>query len=149
MGGPVRTSPGHIGEDPTSGVSFVKEAADYLAYIKALIVVNPQVLRFNVVREEAQGDRGLLRYRLTLRGSLLEIFELFQIVEGMVQVTKYSFHWQDKTGKLLKRWDNAAHHRELSTSPHHVHDGKEENVRPHESVSAEEVLTLVTAEALE
>lgn len=127
----------------------MKEAADYLAYIKALIVVNPQVLRFNVVREEAQGDKGLLRYRLTLRGSLLEIFELFQIVEGMVQVTKYSFHWQDKTGKLLKRWDNAAHHRELSTSPHYVHDGKEENARPHGPVSAEEVLTLVTAEALE
>lgn len=51
----------------------MKEATDYLAYIKALIVVNPQVLHFSVVREEAQGDRGLLRYRLTLRGSLIEI----------------------------------------------------------------------------
>lgn len=127
----------------------MKEATDYLAYIKALIVVNPQVLHFSVVREEAQGDRGLLRYRLTLRGSLIEIFELFQIVEGGAEVTKYSFHWQDMTGKLLKRWDNAAHHRELSTSPHHVHDGKEENVRRHESVSTEEVLALVTAEAAE
>lgn len=127
----------------------MKEAADYLAYIKALIVVNPQVLRFNVVREEAQGDRGLLRYRLTLRGSLLEIFELFQIVEGRVQVTKYSFHWQDKTGKLLKRWDNAAHHPELSTSPHHVHDGAEKNVRVHGPISAEEVLTLIAAAAPE
>ena len=127
----------------------MKKATDYLAYIKALIVVNPQVLHFSVVREEAQGDRGLLRYRLTLRGSLIEIFELFQIVEGRAEVTKYSFHWQDMTGKLLKRWDNAAHHRELSTSPHHVHDGKEENVRPHESVSTEEVLALVTAAAPE
>jgi len=145
----VRASQRHTGEDPTFRVSFVKEATDYLAYIKALIVVNPQVLRLNVVREEAQGDRGLLRYRLTLRGSLLEIFELFQTVEGEVKVTKYSFHWQDMAGKLLKRWDNAAHHRELSTSPHHVHDGKEENVRPHESVSAEEVLAFVTAETLE
>lgn len=70
----------------------MKEATDYLAYIKALIVVNPQVLHFSVVREEAQGDRGLLRYRLTLRGSLIEIFELFQIVEGGAEVTKYSFH---------------------------------------------------------
>jgi len=63
----------------------VKDAADYLAYIKALIVENPQVLRWTVVREEMQGDMGMLRYRLTLRDSdLLEMFELFQVVEGRV-----------------------------------------------------------------
>jgi len=44
----VRASPRHTGEDPTFRVSFVKEATDYLAYIKALIVVNPQVLRVKV-----------------------------------------------------------------------------------------------------
>jgi len=54
----------------------VKDAVDYLTYIKALIVVNPQVLRRTVVREEVQGDMGMLRYRLTLRGSaLMEMFE--------------------------------------------------------------------------
>jgi len=65
---------------------------------------------------------GLLRYKLNLRGTLLEMFELFQIVGGRVEVTKYSYHWQEKTSKLLKRWDNAAHHPKLSTNPHHVHD---------------------------
>lgn len=126
----------------------MKDAADYLAYIKALIVVNPQVLRWTVVREETQGDMGLFRYRLTLRGtSLLEMFECFQVVKGRVQVAKYSFHWQDATGQLLKRWDNAAHHPELSTNPDHVHDGAEDNVRPHEPISAEEVLTFLAAEA--
>jgi len=39
----------------------VKDAADYLTYIKALMVVNPQVLRWTVVREEVQGDMGMLR----------------------------------------------------------------------------------------
>ena len=126
----------------------MKDAADYLTYIKALMVVNPQVLRWTVVREEVQGDMGMLRYRLTLRGSgLLEIFERFQVVEGRVQVAKYSFHWQDAAGQLLKRWDNAAHHREISTHPHHVHDGAEANVRPHGPINAEEVLALVAAEA--
>lgn len=57
----------------------MKDAADYLAYIKALIVVNSQVSRWTVVREEVQGDMGMLRYRLRLRGSgLLEMFERFQ-----------------------------------------------------------------------
>lgn len=32
----------------------MKDAADCLAYIKALIVANPKVIRWTVVREEAQ-----------------------------------------------------------------------------------------------
>lgn len=59
----------------------------------ALIVVNPQVMHLTVVREEAQGDMGLFRYRLTLRdGGLLEMFERFRVVEGRLRVAKYSFH---------------------------------------------------------
>ena len=127
----------------------MKDATDYLTYIKALIVVNSQVLRWTVVREEVQGDMGMLRYRLTLRGSgLLEMFERFQVVEGRVQVAKYSFHWQDEAGQLLKRWDNASHHPELSTQPHHVHDGAEANVQPHGPINAEGVLAFVAAEPL-
>ena len=46
-----------------------------------------------------------------------------------LEVEKYSFHWQDAVGNLLKRWDNAAHHPEVVTNPHHIHDGAEENVQ--------------------
>ena len=54
----------------------MKNAATYLAHIKVLILVNPQVVHWVTVREEAQGDRGLFRYRLVLRdGSLLEMFD--------------------------------------------------------------------------
>ncbi len=71
----------------------MRDAADYLTRIKALVVANPKVVRWSVVREEAQGEIGLFRYRLTLcDGSLLEMFEFFRIEEG-VQVIKYSFHW--------------------------------------------------------
>ena len=125
----------------------MKDAVDYLAHIKALIIANPQVVNWAVVREESQGDVGLLRYRLTLRGGgLLEIFERFQVVEENVEVTKYSFHWQDGAGRLVKRWDNAPHHPEISTHPHHVHTGAEDKVEPCGPMSAEEVLTLVAAE---
>ena len=52
----------------------MKDAADYLAHIKALVVVSPQVMHWMVVREEAQGDMGLFRYRLVLwNGGLLEM----------------------------------------------------------------------------
>ena len=126
----------------------MKDAADYLSYIKALIVLNPQVVHWGVAREEAQGEEGLFRYRLVLRdGGVLEMFERFQVVGERVVVTKYSFHWQSSDGRLRKRWDNAAHHPEVSTHPQHVHEGEEENVLPHGPIRAEEVLAVLSAEA--
>lgn len=117
---------------------------DYLAHIKALIVLNPQVVYWATVREESQGDRGLFRYRLTLKdGGFLEMFELFQVTPAGVLVTKYSFHWQKADGQWRKRWDNAPHHPEVSTHPNHLHEGAEENVLPHEPISAEEVLAII------
>jgi len=125
----------------------VKDAADYLARVKALMLVNSQVMGWKTVREEAQGNAGLFRYRLELRdGGMMEAFERFQVEAGTARVTKYSFHWQDADDRLRKRWDNARHHPELRTFPNHVHDGSEDNVLPHEPVSIEEVLTMIAAE---
>lgn len=125
----------------------MKDATDYLAHIKALIVMNPQIVHWTVLREEAQGDMGLFRYRLTLRdGGLLEMFECFRVVEEKLYLAKYSFHWQDAAGQLRKRWDNATHHPEVATYPYHVHDGAEENVLPHGLISAEEVLANISEE---
>jgi hypothetical protein len=36
----------------------------------------------------------------------------------------YSFYWQDKKGRLIVRWDNARHHKDLKTYPNHKHVGK-------------------------
>ena len=125
----------------------MKDAADYLVHIKSLIILNPQVEHWQIVREAIEDDMGLFRYRLTLRDeSLFEMFERFQIVDGKTQVSKYSFHWQAADGQLQKRWDNAMHHPEISTYPHHLHDGTEDNVRPHKSMTAEEALLIITAE---
>jgi hypothetical protein len=122
----------------------MRNAADYLIHIKALLVAHSRVKKWSVVREEAQGSMGIFRYRVTLRNdSLLEMFERFHISEGQVFVTKYSFHWQDENGNLLKRWDNVAHHPEIETYPHHIHDGQETNVQPHQPISAEQILALV------
>jgi len=40
----------------------VKDAAEYLAQVKALIVMNPEIVHWTALREEAQGDVGFFRY---------------------------------------------------------------------------------------
>jgi len=122
----------------------VKDASDYLNAIKAFIVLTPEITRWEIIREEAQGDVGLFRYRLTWSdGSLLEMFELFAVVDRTISVRKYSFHWQTQNGNLIKRWDNATHHPEVKTHPYHIHDGLELNVLPCQPVDAETIISLI------
>jgi len=71
------------GRGQATGVSLVKGAADYLLQVKALIAVNPQVVHWTVICEEAQGDMGLFRYRLGLRdGGLLKMLECTVETDG-------------------------------------------------------------------
>jgi len=53
---------------------------------------------------------------------------------------EYSYHWQ-KDGKLIRRWDNAPHHRELPNFPHHFHD--ENDVLSSEDVNLADVLMYI------
>ena len=61
--------------------------------------------------------------------------------QGQLSVTKYRFHWQTETGKLIKRWDNAPHHPEIATFPDHLHDGRENNVISFKRISGLDILT--------
>lgn len=38
---------------------------------------------------------------------------------------KYAYHWQDETEKLISRWDNSPHWKELKSYPHHQHTSSE------------------------
>lgn len=50
----------------------------------------------------------------------------------------YSYHWQTKEGKLIIRWDNAPHHKNISTYPHHKHI--KEKILPNYAITCEEIL---------
>ena len=124
----------------------MRNADDYVAWIKSVIALCSVVVHLSLIREEILTDRGLWRYRLTLQDeSLLELFEFFIIESDKVTVIKYSFHWQTKDGKLIKRWDNAAHHPEIITNPHHLHDGIKNSVLPYEPVDIQAILSLISA----
>ncbi|MFH1774033.1 MAG: DUF6516 family protein [Methanobacteriota archaeon] len=53
---------------------------------------------------------------------------------------KYSFHWQ-KWDKMIIRWDNAPHHKEVSTFPYHMHKG--EKVFKSDEMTLEKVLKIL------
>ena len=67
---------------------------------------------------EFSSTEGMLRGRLLfVDGSILEFMEYLQEEDRL----KYRFHLMDKEGNIVFRYDNAPHHKDVSTFPHHKH----------------------------
>lgn len=79
------------------------------------------------------------RLKLT-DNSILEITEIFVFY---ISKRKYSFQWMDENYDLKIRWDNAPHHRQIITFPHHKHIEQEENIYESQETTVEEILGLI------
>lgn len=51
----------------------------------------------------------------------MEFAEYIRVIKNMIHLEMYSFHWQSADGKLVKRWDNVKHHKDVGTYPYHLH----------------------------
>lgn len=81
-----------------------------------------------------EGVVQLLKIRAILKdASILYVTELHT-----ADFQKYSHHWQARNGDILLRWDNAPHHKELKTFPHHRHEGNK--VLPSHRITVDEVI---------
>lgn len=120
---------------------------EYLEECILLLTVSPIVEHFQVVKRREIETDGYLRVRVMLADKgLLEISLYCQLIEDVVRLIGYRFHWQDKEGKLIRRWDNAKHHHELKTFPHHLHLGEDENVKESVGIDLCEVLRVLESE---
>ncbi len=114
---------------------------DYLDECILFLTVSSVVERFQVIKKREIETDGYLRVRAILVDeSLLEVSMYCQHIEDTVYLAGYRFHWQDKEGILIKRWDNAKHHHELKTFPNHVHIGNDKDAKESESMDLQRVL---------
>ncbi len=56
-----------------------------------------------------------------MNSSILEIAIFATEFRDALSLDKYRFHYMDKHGQMFFRYDNAPHHPELPTYPHHKH----------------------------
>lgn len=80
-------------------------------------------------------------YYIKIIAELVDSSQLFIREYIDPEERNYSYHWQKNTGELIIRWDNAPHHKELNTFPHHRH--KKDSVSPSEPVTIEEVIEYI------
>ncbi len=67
---------------------------------------------------EFDENEGMIREKvLFVDGRVLYLMEY---LKGEIRA-KYRFHLDDKDGNILFRYDNAPHHNDVKTFPHHKH----------------------------
>lgn len=72
-----------------------------------------------------------------IKDNRLDFFELFEEKENTLKTLKYRFQYM-KINEMIFRYDNAPHHADLETFPHHKHI--KEAVLPSNKVNLLDVL---------
>jgi len=72
--------------------------------------------------EIISSDRSNLRIRVRfLNGFLVEINEAIILKNNKIQHLTYRYHFQDKTNRVIFRYDNTPHYPNLPNFPDHKH----------------------------
>ena len=119
----------------------------YFDEMEQAFLLSPVVRSLQVREREARLQEGFIRLRALLsNGDLLEAFKFVVATPEALQTLTYRTHWQQGDGRLRRRWDNAPHHQEVPTFPHHVHVGLAAHVESSEPMPILKVLDLVEGE---
>jgi hypothetical protein len=127
---------------------------EYFVRLEQTLASCSHVVQTTLTKEKRAPHIGFVKGTIVFsQGIQLSIME-FVRTEPRLEKTKYRYHCQDATGKLLFRYDNAPHH-QTSTFPHHKHvqtTTKEEAIvassPPSIEVLVDEVAELMEQETL-
>lgn len=93
------------------------------------------VERFRIV-----GDSYELRAVISLKDGSKLFAKDYLFLDG---TRKYAYHWQNSAGRLISRWDNAPHWKEVKSYPHHRHVGEEARVESSDVRMLEDALKFI------
>ena len=98
---------------------------DYFQKIESDCAKCPYVFESRVHKDRRSLHIGIIEGDIHfLDESVLHFLEFVNVKEETERY-KYSYHYQDKNGKAIFRYDMAPHHREIETFPHHKHMNSE------------------------
>lgn len=114
----------------------------YFEEIRGLLESLIIVRSFEIDFQKRDIDEGFIRGNIYfVNGSILH-FREFVSVQTRIERKMYSYHYMDASNNLIFRYDDAEHHQELNLSsfPHHKHEGREDNILSSNSPTLAEVL---------
>ena len=121
---------------------------DYFASLERTLVQNPLVSRLEDPFTCLASDdhNGLVRGRVFFwDGSFLDLYEVVSTELGYPVRIGYAYTYL-RTGQRAFRYDNAPHHPEIITYPHHKHIGPEDRLAPADQPTLSQLLAEIAAE---
>ncbi len=97
---------------------------NYLRRLHNTITSRKYINCEELIFDEHPDEEGYIEGRLRFPdGSLLDFDEVVVVHDEQIIKTRYAYHYQDASNKLVFRYDNASHHPYIFTYPHHKHVG--------------------------
>jgi len=107
------------------------------SYVKGLDIIETADIEYEVKARNLGIIHGMISF---IDGSTLHFMELAHIRGEEINRLKYRFHWIDANAEMTFRYDNAPHHPEVGTYPHHKHRRGEEKPEESKEVGLIEIL---------
>ena len=96
--------------------------SNYVFEIENTIVSCPLVIHHDFKVTISSPSTGYIEAKVIFQdGSILALFEFLRLLEDAVVREKYRYHYMSQGNKMIFRYDNAPHHKEISTFPDHKH----------------------------
>ena len=108
--------------------------------IKILEKYSKIIRKYQILKFEQFGENLRFRARIEFKNDTV-LFVRETIINGKQR--KYAFHWQDREGNLIVRWDNAPDW-EVKTFPHHKHI--KDRIEPSYERTLEKILEFISSE---
>jgi len=110
---------------------------EYFRSIEKLLNESTLIAEKNLDFKEFSSEEGMIRGKLLFLGGYILNFMEYVIIGK--ERPKYSYNFTDGKMNLVFRYDNAAHHREIPTFPHHKHAGSD--IKPSKEMELAEVIS--------
>jgi hypothetical protein len=94
---------------------------NYFAEFDEIINRTDFVASSDIQKRKVNSFLGVIEGKIIVEDKTLEILEVIIISDQKLLRKKYKYHFQDYDNSLIFRYDNAPHHKELETFPHHKH----------------------------
>jgi hypothetical protein len=95
---------------------------DYFLNFSESLAYLDIITSHSLTKKKIDDYSGIIRGRICFGKFSLDVLEVvFLFNNPQVKKKKYSYHFMDSNSVLIFRYDNAMHHKELSSFPHHKH----------------------------
>lgn len=94
----------------------------YFESVEKIIQNNALTICINLQRNYTSINTAYIKGEIIFTdGSRLAVFQHVRLHETGLLITDYRYHYMTHDNRLIFRYDNAPHHSEIATFPHHKH----------------------------